>query len=133
MIRPGLLVSLVLLMTACATPPAARMGSVGPGIGDMEVQLVGYPDCPNMPAMRRSLRGALAELGGGLMFREVDQNALEAEDARRCWPSPTVLVNGQDLFGMDRPSGPAEVCRFYEGRAPGAQDIARRLRLAALK
>ncbi len=103
------------------------MGEVRPVI-----ELLGFGGCPNTPKMRAELEGALGLLdgggGGGWTFVDVDQEALPAGDLRRGYPTPTVLVNGRDLFGLPVPDGPAMGCRVYEGGVPGAGEIAERLR-----
>lgn len=97
----------------------------------MNIELLGFPGCPNTPAMRDNLRAALAALGPGLTFREVNQAELHESDTRRGWPAPTVLVNGADLFGMADPAGAAAACRRYAGGVPSADSIVSRLRACA--
>lgn len=93
----------------------------------MNIELLGFPGCPNTPAMRDNLRAALKSIGGGLTFLDVNQEALPESDIRRGWPTPTVLVNGQDLFGIAPPSGPSMGCRMYAGGIPDPASIADRL------
>ncbi len=106
-----------------------RMGSDVLGAAQaMKIELLGFPDCPNTPAMRENLKTALKSLGSGLAFDEVDQEALPSNDLRRGWPTPTVLVNSADLFGLPPPSTPAMTCRLYAEGVPSADEIASRLR-----
>lgn len=55
----------------------------------MRVELLPVPDCPNAPAARDLVRACLVQLG------------LRVELAERVgpYPSPTVLVDGQDVMG----------------------------------
>lgn len=94
----------------------------------MNIELLGFPNCPNTPAMRENLRAALEAIGGGLTFQDVNQEVLPETDIRRGWPTPTVLVNGADLFGTAPPSAPLMGCRMYPGGVPDAASIASRLR-----
>lgn len=94
----------------------------------MNIELLGFPNCPNTPSMRENLRAALTSVGGGLTFQDVNQESLPESDIRRGWPTPTVLVNGADLFGMAPPSAPSMGCRVYAGGVPDAASIASRLR-----
>lgn len=106
-----------------------QMGSdVLGGPHAMNIELLGFPTCPNTPAMRTNLRAALEAVGGGLTFRDVNQEELAASDGRRGWPTPTVLVNGHDLFGMSPPASPAMSCRVYTHGVPDAAAIADRVR-----
>lgn len=88
--------------------------------GAMKVELLGFPGCPNTPAMRAHLREALADPAA---FDDVNQEALPESDPRRGWPTPTILVNGRDLFGLPAPSSPAMGCRLYPGGVPTAAEI----------
>jgi hypothetical protein len=93
----------------------------------MRIELLGFLSCPNTPAMRENLRAALALIGRGSTFADVNQEGLPASDLRRGWPTPTVLIDGADLFGMTPPSAPSLGCRVYTGGVPGVAEIAERL------
>jgi len=92
------------------------------------IELLGFPDCPNTPALRENLKAALDSMAKGWVFIDTDQEKLPESDPRRGWPSPTILVNGHDLFGMPAPSGTAMGCRMYPGGVPETAEIERRLR-----
>lgn len=94
----------------------------------MRIELLGFPGCPNTPAMRSNLRAALESISGDLTFQDVNQESLPRSDTRRGWPTPTVLVNGKDLFGMPSPSTSAMGCRVYAGGVPDSASIAAKVR-----
>lgn len=95
----------------------------------MRVEFLGFPGCPNTPDLRRSLRAALADLGSP-GFLDTDQSALPEHDPRRGWPTPTILVDGRDLFGMPAPDGAAMGCRLYPGGVPKAARVREALAVA---
>ncbi len=97
------------------------------------IELLGFPGCPNTPELRDHLRAALASIGKGWTFRDTNQETLPEHDLRRGWPTPTVLVDGRDLFGMPAPTEPSMGCRIYPGGVPEAKDIAEKLKAAAGK
>lgn len=97
----------------------------------MNIELLGFRNCPNTPAMRRNLQAALKSVGDGLTFDDINQETLPTGDLRRGWPTPTVLVNGVDLFGMTAPNSPSMGCRVYAGGVPNTDDIAARVRALA--
>ena len=39
-------------------------------------------------------------------FEIIDQETLPADDVRRGYPTPTILVRGADLFGLPEPEPP---------------------------
>ncbi len=119
------------------TPPItadlhAAMAQMGKEmIGQMQavtIEFLGSPDCPNTPMLRDHLRAALSSLSAELTFIDVDQSALPAEDVRRGWPAPTILVNGLDLFGMPTPTTAAPGCRIYAEGVPTTDELTRRLK-----
>ncbi len=97
----------------------------------MTIQFLGFPGCPNTPAMRENLLTALTLVRSTLTFEDVNQVSLPQPDIRRGWPAPTVLVNGRDLFGMSQPSGTSMRCRVYAGGVPTPVIISQRLRVEA--
>ncbi|MCI0365447.1 MAG: hypothetical protein L0219_16405 [Phycisphaerales bacterium] len=97
------------------------------------IELLGFPDCPNTPGMRENLRAALAVTGSDWTFRDTNQEQLPENDIRRGYPTPTILVNGRDLFGLPEPTGPGMGCRMYPGGMPSASEIESQIRRLADK
>jgi hypothetical protein len=62
--------------------------------------------CENTPALRRNLDAALTALNLPLDYQVVDFAALPATDARRGYPTPTLLYANRDLFGFPEPAPP---------------------------
>jgi len=62
--------------------------------------------CANTPTMREHLDAALAKLEFTVNYRLVDQGQLAESDPRRGYPTPTVLVDGRDLFDLAEPVVP---------------------------
>ncbi|MCI0677340.1 MAG: hypothetical protein L0Y42_16390, partial [Phycisphaerales bacterium] len=61
------------------------------------------------------------------------QEQLPENDIRRGYPTPTILVNGRDLFGLPEPTGPGMGCRMYPGGMPSASEIESQIRRLADK
>ena len=62
--------------------------------------------CVNTPTMRAHFDEALQSLGQPAKYTLVNLGALEASDARRGYPTPTLLCRGIDAFGMANPAPP---------------------------
>jgi hypothetical protein len=77
------------------------------------VELLYFPDCPNIPAAREQLRRAFEALGAPPMWTEVDVTAEGAPAHARGYGSPTILVDGKDVAGA-APGGGSS-CRIYVG------------------
>ena len=95
----------------------------------MSIELLGFPSCPNTPAIRKSLESALRALNRESKFVEVNLESLSPSDARLGWGAPTILINGRDLMGMP-PTSRGLSCRAYPGGVPSAEEVSRRLKLA---
>ena len=127
-IAPALLAIALVLVHQAGCAPRRPATVAAPEGQAMKIELLGFPGCPNTPAMRDNLRAALQCMGGGMTFTDTNQESLPEGDMRRGWPTPTVLVNGADLFGMAPPSAPSMGCRMYVGGVPDAESIAAKLK-----
>ena len=74
----------------------------------MEVELLFWAGCPSHPAALAELRAAL----GGAVPVDVREIATEEQAVAERFPgSPTIRVDGVDLFPVDDP--PSLSCRVY--------------------
>lgn len=111
-----------------------RAGTGDPG--DMEIEVLVVPDCPNQQLVEERLRQALdgAGLAGTPFTTRVITDQAEAE--RSGFPgSPTILVDGRDLFA-EPGAVPSVTCRIYRtphglAGAPEADQIRQALQAAA--
>jgi hypothetical protein len=62
--------------------------------------------CVNTTVMRRRLDEAMKSLGLALSYEVVDQDTLPGADVRRGYPTPTLLYQNRDIFGMAVPQPP---------------------------
>src|SRR4030095_1383288 len=62
--------------------------------------------CVQTEVMRVRLDEAIQGLLSPLAYSVVDIDALPATDARKGYPTPTILRGGIDLFGMAQPTPP---------------------------
>jgi copper chaperone CopZ len=101
------------------------MVDVGP-----RIELLSFPGCPTAQVLHANLTEATAQLGlVTCRVESVNLGELEAGDPRRGWGSPTILVDGVDLFGKTRPADDGMSCRIYpDGKAPTAEQLVARLK-----
>src|SRR5262249_5581173 len=67
----------------------------------MRVQLLTFAGCQNAEVVRETLRSALASTGIAVPVEEVDTNAPETPERLRGWGSPTILIDGVDVEGLE--------------------------------
>lgn len=75
------------------------------------VELIYDSDCPNVPRARENLLRAFSQEGLAPHWQEWDRADKDAPRYVHAWGSPTVLVNGKDVAGLDATD--AACCRIY--------------------
>ena len=85
------------------------------------LELVYFQGCPSVEAARAAIRDALGTLGLPLSWQEWDLDDPQLPARLQAFPSPTVLVRGQDVLG-DGPIAAARACRA--GAVPTPEIIA---------
>ncbi len=90
----------------------------------MRVELVYFEGCPNAVTARENIRAAVRVLGQSLEWEERDLMDPSTPESFKRYGSPTVLVDGEDVTGVQAGNG-AMACRA-DG-APGVELIAAKL------
>lgn len=98
----------------------------------MNIEVLGFAECPNTFEFLERVKTAARRFERAKVVY-IDQEALPISDLRRGYPTPTALVNGDDLFGLPRPASPSMGCRVYKGGLPAADRIEERLRAIAAR
>ena len=91
------------------------------------VELIYFQGCPSVPLARERLSQAFAWLGMTPNWHEWDRNAPDAPRHTRAYGSPTILVNGKDVTGMEPSCDDVGSCRVYvgeDGMIDGAPSVA---------
>jgi hypothetical protein len=88
------------------------------------VDLVFDAQCPNVDDTREVLHAAMTQAGLAARWREWDREAPETPPALRGLGSPTILVNGVDVSGIEDANAATDgtnCCRVYQhdGRLRG--------------
>jgi hypothetical protein len=95
----------------------------------MTIEFLGMKGCPNMSEMWESLQSAIKELQWNQPVNRLDLIALsEKQDKRAGFGSPTILVNGKDLFAAPFPESFDPSCRYYPNGIPGTKEIVAKLK-----
>ena len=83
-----------------------------------KVELIYDRDCPNVEAARQQLRRAFEQLGQCVKWDEWDRSDPSSPDHARHYGSPTILIDGKDVFGASPLEG-ADCCRVYHSQNDG--------------
>lgn len=98
------------------------------------VELIYFRECPNVSLARERLLRAFATAGITPQWQEWERNDPASPDHARAYGSPTILVNGRDVTGMEPLSKGDGACRVYTHTsstmdgAPNVDTIATALR-----
>ena len=83
------------------------------------IEYLGFGGCPNTHQLRQRLRAALPDA----TINDVDLMKLDSGDPRLGWGAPTILVNGEDLFGLKPIDGGSVSCRNWSAGLPDVDEI----------
>lgn len=88
-----------------------------------KIELLYFPGCPNVDATRDNLEKALKVFSDSpVAFEEINIHDPASPEKYRNWPSPSILVGGEDVEGTPDAEGAA--CRIYPGgREPRFEKI----------
>ncbi|HEX9811836.1 MAG TPA: MerC family mercury resistance protein [Burkholderiales bacterium] len=101
----------------------------------MTVELIYSHECPNVATARERLLRAFAAAGVTPRWQEWERNDPASPDHARAYGSPTILINGRDVIGLDPSTDGNDTCRVYASSgtfdgAPAVDSIANALREA---
>jgi hypothetical protein len=86
------------------------------------VELIHAPDCPNVEDARRVLSAAFVEAGLEPSWSEWDRESPESPPHARRYGSPTILVDGRDVAGVEPQDG-SDCCRVYDDGSGGFKGV----------
>ncbi len=78
-----------------------------------QVELIYDADCPNAQDARDALLKAFTEAGLRPSWREWERKAADSPPHARWYGSPTILVDGRDVMGVE-PAERSDSCRIYD-------------------
>jgi hypothetical protein len=81
----------------------------------MKVEIIYDADCPNLAATRSLLIEAFTKTGASARWREWERSAPDTPAYAKGYGSPTILVDGKDVGGMNSQTGAAS-CRIYRSQ-----------------
>lgn len=97
----------------------------------MKIEVLYVPDCPHVPATLAQLREVLFEEGAAAEVHEVLVRDLATAEALHFRGSPTIRVDGRDLFqDSSSPGVPALTCRLYSSAEEKEIAFAEKIRRA---
>ncbi len=94
----------------------------------MKLEFLLLEECPNAGPMLEALRSAVTQLPFTVSIDLLDIEVLARNGDRRAgYGSPTILVDGKDLFHAEYPAEAQVSCRLYHPSLPSTDEIRQRL------
>lgn len=95
------------VMTGGCTPLPGQATPQEDGVTSVkELVFLTREGCVNTATMRGNLDEALKSMGWPSDYQFVDVDTMPEGDARRGYPTPTLLYANKDVFGMTEPTPP---------------------------
>ena len=91
-----------LLFSACSR----KQIEMNPTRDHLHFEFLTREGCKNTPVMLENLKAAIAEGKISAEVIVIHQAALPQDDPRTGYPTPTILLNGKDIFGLAVPTPP---------------------------
>ena len=85
--------------------PIAGEGMPGNG-SELKLEFLTRDGCRNTPVVLENLKTAISTGKVRAQFTVIEQGKLPPDDPRGGYPTPTILLNGRDIFGMSVPQPP---------------------------
>src|SRR5689334_7082731 len=95
---------LVLVFSACTAKQTVTSNTTNPT--RLHLEFLTRDGCKNTPVMLENLRKAIAEGKVSVEYTVIPQATLSQDDPRVGYPTPTILLNGKDIFDMPVPKPP---------------------------
>ena len=85
------------------------------------LELIAMEGCPHAAELGDNVCEAVRGLGHCCC--QIDPAKLPADDPRRGYPSPSIILDGKDLFGLEPVGDASNQCRRYPDGLPTADAI----------
>lgn len=73
---------------------------------EVKLEFLTRDGCRNTPQLLENLKAAISKGKIPAEFTLVHQASLPADDPRTGYPTPTILIDGRDVFGLPAPQRP---------------------------
>ncbi len=89
----------------------------------IKIEVQYFKGCPNSETVLQMIKEFISKSKIKLDFEEVLVETQEDAEKYKFRGSPTVLINGNDLEGLEENRTPSLSCRYYQNGLPTEKDI----------
>ncbi|MCF6271098.1 MAG: thioredoxin family protein [Melioribacteraceae bacterium] len=92
-------------------------------MNSIKIEVQYFNGCPNSEAVLNMVKKFVAESELQINFDEILVETQENAEKYKFRGSPTILINGKDVEGVEENKTPSLACRFYKDGLPTEEDI----------
>jgi protein-disulfide isomerase len=82
-----------------------------------------FHGCPNSGELLKRVKELIEESVCPISLKKVLVESQEAAEKYKFRGSPTVLINGEDIEGLEENPTPSLACRYYQNGLPTKNDL----------
>ncbi len=92
-------------------------------MNNIKIEVQYFNGCPNSGKVLETVKEYVNESKHNIDFYEILVETQQDAEKYKFRGSPTVLINGRDLEGVEENKTPALACRYYQNGLPTKEDI----------
>lgn len=90
---------------------------------NIKIEVQYFNGCPNSMAALEMVKKIVAESKLQIDFEEILVETQETAEKYKFRGSPTILINGKDVKGLEENKTPSLSCRYYQNGLPTEDEI----------
>ncbi|RLD64210.1 MAG: DUF2703 domain-containing protein [Bacteroidetes bacterium] len=90
---------------------------------NIKIEVQYFKGCPNSEATLEMVKKFVAESELQIEFEEILVETQEVAEKYKFRGSPTILINGKDVEGLEENKTPSLACRYYINGLPTEDEI----------
>lgn len=92
-------------------------------MSNIKIEIQYFEGCPNSEAVLQMVKEFISKSEMKIDFEETLVETLEEAIKHKFRGSPTILINGNDLEGLEENRTPSLSCRYYQNGLPTEKDL----------
>lgn len=94
----------------------------------IKIEFQHFEGCPNGPSLLKNLKLAIQGFQDDIDLKNIIVDTPELAKKHRFLGSPTILINGKDIEGLELLEDPNLTCRVYRNGIPTVEIIKNRIK-----
>ncbi len=89
----------------------------------IKIEVQHFKGCPNSEKVLKMVKTFISKSRHEIDDREILVETLEEAEKYNFRGSPTILINGNDIEGLEENNTPSLSCRYYQNGLPTEKDL----------